>query len=602
MRKLTTNTFLIVALVTMSALACAHNRGDAVVAATADAGASQQQQRPAVDARQSFIAVEGADLKSKSDAAAKMARSSSSPKTPFWTAYTFDVRPGVAVDPNVSEFHGSMMTEGGTNVFVGTSNGVTVETRNLGVFLLREASGDAVKRIEIYNLERRREYSGHPVYWLGRAGNEESLNYLRGFAESNQPSSLNERATLAIALHDAPGVSALLKNYARGSASMKVRSTSIFWLGQIGGETSFLAELVRNEREDGDLRRHAAHAIGESKDKNALDTLLGLYDTVANGEVKKGIIHAVAENENKDAAFNFLLKVAKTDADRDARKHAIHQLGETNHASVVEELMKIFAADRDEDTRRQVIHALSETENPRAEARLLEIARGAEQPDVRRHAIHQLGEKNTEPMVDELMKLYQAEQDSDVKRHILHAFSEMSSPRAQSKLLEVARNGGESADVRRQAIHWLGEKDDAAGLDELVKIYDSERDSDVRRQILHALSEMESPRAEDKLFEIARRGDDPEMRKQAIHRIGERAGKRSLDMLSETVDSTSAEAQVQIQAVRAISERPDGEAVPLLIKIAKTHPNAEVRKHAIRQLGESGDPRAVEYFGQILKK
>ena len=63
-------------------------------------------------------------------------------RTPFWTAYTFDVRPGVAVDPGGGEFHGNMNGYGGIYVFTGTnSSGVSVETRNLGVFLLREASG-----------------------------------------------------------------------------------------------------------------------------------------------------------------------------------------------------------------------------------------------------------------------------------------------------------------------------------------------------------------------------------------------------------------------------------------------------------------------------
>jgi HEAT repeat protein len=54
--------------------------------------------------------------------------------------------------------------------------------------------------------------------------------------------------------------------------------------------------------------------------------------------------------------------------------------------------------------------------------------------------------------------------------------------------------------------------------------------------------------------------------------------------------------------VRAISERPSDEAVPLLIKIAKTHPNQMIRKQAIRSLGESGDPRAIEFFKEVLTK
>ncbi|MFN2533549.1 MAG: HEAT repeat domain-containing protein [Pyrinomonadaceae bacterium] len=54
--------------------------------------------------------------------------------------------------------------------------------------------------------------------------------------------------------------------------------------------------------------------------------------------------------------------------------------------------------------------------------------------------------------------------------------------------------------------------------------------------------------------------------------------------------------------MRAIGERRSEETVPLLIKIAKTHPNQSVRKQAIRSLGESGDPRAIEFFREVLAK
>src|SRR5687768_4442376 len=77
---------------------------------------------------QSFTAVEGADLMAKLEAARTKARSAS---TPYWSAYAFDVRSGVAVDPAIREFHGSINTIGDTSVFIGTTvNGLTVETRN----------------------------------------------------------------------------------------------------------------------------------------------------------------------------------------------------------------------------------------------------------------------------------------------------------------------------------------------------------------------------------------------------------------------------------------------------------------------------------------
>ncbi|MGH9880947.1 MAG: HEAT repeat domain-containing protein, partial [Pyrinomonadaceae bacterium] len=116
-----------------------------------------------------------------------------------------------------------------------------------------------------------------------------------------------------------------------------------------------------------------------------------------------------------------------------------------------------------------------------------------------------------------------------------------------------------------------------------------------------SLSEIKSARVEDKLFEVARHDESLDLRRQAIRLLGERAGKRSLDFLSATAQTPDGNTEVQVQAVRAISERKAEESVPLLIKIAKTHANPLVRKQAIRALGESGDPRAVEYFREVLK-
>jgi HEAT repeat protein len=536
---------LLISLSLLGGSACAHS-GNAAAVATTNSPTAETAAAAAAAQGSSFIQIEGADLRAKLDAASGRARAA---RTPYWSAYSFDVRPGVAVDPTGGEFHGSMNSSGGTTVFVGTSRGMTVETRNLAVFLLREAGGTAVTRMEIYNLDRKREYGGYPVYWLGRAANEESLNYLRGLAESAPAAGsttnsglINQHATLAIALHDDARVGGMLKQFVKASSNAKVRSTAVYWIGQIGGETEFLAGLVRNESENAHLRRQAAHAIGESRDRAALSTLQSLYDglqssTSAQREVKRGIIHAVSDNENKDGAAAFLLKVAKTDPDRDARRTAVHALGDDGRDAVIDDLMNIFANDQEEDVRRAVLHALGEIKTPRAQGKILEVARAGNNANMRRHAIHMLAEAKGEAMLGELLKLYDTEQSNDVRRQLLHVFSEMKSQQAEDKLFAVARGDSGNADLRRHAIHM----------------------------------------------------------------IGERAGKRSLDLLRETAESSSAETQVQIQAVHAISERPAEESVPLLIKIARTHPNQQVRRRAINVLSESGDPRALEFFKEVLK-
>jgi len=182
----------------------------------------------------------------------------------------------------------------------------------------------------------------------------------------------------------------------------------------------------------------------------------------------------------------------------------------------------------------------------------------------------------------------------------LRSLAETKNPRAQARLIEIARNET-NPELRKTAIRVMGERGEAA-VDDLLKLFDSEQVPDVRRAVLQSLSEIKSTRVEDKLFEVARSNDATDVRRQAIRLLGERVSKRSFEFLSQTAQSTDGNAEVQVQAVRAISERRAEESVPLLIKIARTHQNQLVRKQAIRSLGESGDPRAIDFFKEVLSK
>lgn len=520
----------------LTATACARNAATmSVVSSESSAAveASSQDQSLATTLK-GFTTVEGADLTARLEAASQRARSTSGS---YWSAYAFDVRPGVAIDPGVREFHGSMNQMGDTTVFVGTTaSGMTVETRNLAVFLLRDSRNNQITRMEVYNLERKREYSGYPVYWLGRANNEESLNYLRALAGSAPLTMLSERAVLGIAIHDDARVAGMLKTFIGNSQNPRVRSSSVYWLGQIGGEQTFLADLVRNASEETKIRRQAAHSIGEGRDRGALNMLQSLYENVKELEVRRGIIQAAGNSYEKEAAFAFLIKVARSDPEKQSRRTAVQQLGELDRPNIVEELSRLYASETDAEVKRAVLHALAETKSPGAQARLLELAR-------------------TEP----------------------------------------------NPDLRKRAIHVLAERGEAV-IGDLINLYDSERTPEVRRTVLQSLAEVKSTRVEDKLFAVARADESIDLRRHAIRLLGERAGKRSLDFLSTTAQSNDGNTEVQVQAVRAISERTADEAVPLLIKIARTHANQQVRKQAIRALGESGDPRAVEFFREVLTK
>ena len=62
------------------------------------------------------------------------------------------------------------------------------------------------------------------------------------------------------------------------------------------------------------------------------------------------------------------------------------------------------------------------------------------------------------------------------------------------------------------------------------------------------------------------------------------------------------ETELQRQAVAAIGRRQKDEAVPILIRVARSHPKMGVRKQAIQVLGKTGDERAAALFRELLSQ
>jgi HEAT repeat protein len=392
--KMIVRTFFLVALVT---LACSQAGSVKVAQAVAvapfhiDGQPFEVVPGPGAIQRPGFVAVEGANLNGRMDAAVRLG---SAARARYWTAYAFDVRPGVSVD---ADWDGKRASVDGVNISFDTMR----ETRNLGVFLLREPNDTAVTRVEIYNLDRAREYSGYRVYWLGRAGNEESLNLLRGLVEGRQANSVSEHATMAIALHDDARVAGMLKNFIRQSSVEKARTSAVFWIGQVGGETQFLADLARNESEGREVRKQAAFAIGISKDSDASSTLQNLYSSVTNRDVKEQIIFAASINRDKDAAVNFLIDVAGKDNDHESRKKAIFWLGQKAGERSLNALKDTLdSADADTEVQKQAVFAISQRSKDESVPLLIKIAKTHANPAVRKQAIFWLGQTGDERAVD----------------------------------------------------------------------------------------------------------------------------------------------------------------------------------------------------------
>ncbi|HEV7904147.1 MAG TPA: HEAT repeat domain-containing protein, partial [Pyrinomonadaceae bacterium] len=254
------------------------------------------------------------------------------------------------------------------------------------------------------------------------------------------------------------------------TASRRMKESAVSLLGAHGGKQAvpILLDIARNQP-DAKLRQTAIHRLGEAGGEQVMDELMRIYTSDPDIKIKQQVLHALAEMDGVRASAKLLEIAQNQSGDVELRKTAIARLGEREGA--FDNLARIYDTERTLEIRKRLLNSFAESEDPRADAKLLEVARNGDNVELRRYAVRRLGEHNGEAMLDELMRLYQTEKELDVKRDILNAFSDMDSPRAKTKLYEVARNPAENVDLRRNVINRIGEHHDEQAVGLLISLY-----------------------------------------------------------------------------------------------------------------------------------
>ena len=347
-----------------------------------------------------FTPAEGANLKAKMDGAI-VAGKASAPGGRFWVGYQFEVRPGVAIDFEIVDSAGGVyVSMDGTSMMFDSRH----ETRELGVFMLFDTQAGAFTRAEVYNLQRKHEFGGYPVYWAGRVTNEESLNYLKSIVDSADASMkrLSERATFAIALHDDVRADAILTEMVRKPVSETMRSRAIYWLGNTGetqAKNTLFTEIVRNEQESTEARLSAMSALGMGRSPGILPLLQNLFETMPARDLKRRALNGIARNDNSDGAATYLIRVAETDKDLELRKSAIASLGRIAGQKSLGALTSTVEGDVEVEIQKQAVVAIGRRPKDEAIPILIRTARSHPKMPVRKTAIQVLGQTGDERAV-----------------------------------------------------------------------------------------------------------------------------------------------------------------------------------------------------------
>jgi HEAT repeat protein len=108
------------------------------------------------------------------------------------------------------------------------------------------------------------------------------------------------------------------------------------------------------------------------------------------------------------------------------------------------------------------------------------------------------------------------------------------------------------------------------------------------------------PPAVDRLITLARSSPSSHVRGDAVFWVAQRAGDKAVGTITEVLDDP--DSQIRTKAVFALSQLPKDEGIPKLIELARTHRDRAVRRQAMFWLGQSRDPRAIDFFEQLLRQ
>jgi hypothetical protein len=193
--------------------------------------------------------------------------------------------------------------------------------------------------------------------------------------------------------------------------------------------------------------------------------------------------------------------------------------------------------------------------------------------------------------------------------------SQVAGDHADRAILPIALHAGPAADralddliatsqperVRERAAFWLGNSRGAHGVNVLKQMLATDPSQKVREQVIFALSQSKDPGGIAIVMDAAKNDKSPGVRSKALFWLAQKAANKQAQDVIQGAVANDPERSVKEQAVFALKQLPEAQGVPLLINVAKSNPDPAVRKKAIFWLGQSRDPRALDFFAQVLK-
>lgn len=224
-------------------------------------------------------------------------------------------------------------------------------------------------------------------------------------------------------------------------------------------------------------------------------------------------------------------------------------------------------------------------------------------PEVRGQAVFWLHQVRTPEALAALEAILAESDDPEIQEQALFGIAQRTGDaRAMEALRGYASRSDVPAELRGNAIFWIGQNTSAGGADYLIDLYPALDDPELKENALFAIAQSESDAARTWLLERARDpSEDMDVRMNALFWAGQSGTLPESEIDLRSLFDSFEDSEMRAQVVFVAAQRGSESDIDFLMEVARSAEDAELRQNAIFWLGQSDDPRVSEFLMSLLR-
>jgi hypothetical protein len=234
-------------------------------------------------------------------------------------------------------------------------------------------------------------------------------------------------------------------------------------LNKVSGRSTQIADLDLIDLDNTyEFKDTPMYWLGEAENDESFRYLADEFRS-GDEKLRKSMLFIISSHVHPEV-YDFLHGVALSDFEPKVRENAIFWLGSYKDERSLKDLREIYKKADETKIKKQIVFAFQLNDSDEAVDELIRIAKNDEDRSIRKQAVFWLGHKASEKSVKALKNvLDNSNEDTEVKESAVFAISQLPSEKSVPMLIDIARSN-KNPKVKKQAIFWLGQKDDDAVL------------------------------------------------------------------------------------------------------------------------------------------